>query len=228
MKPEAIASRIARRIGWHAGCLLAITLAGPGCHSASAPGAGSETTSPAATETPSGESTDPDRPSPVLPDAAFLLSEYASLELKLTAARDGSIQQVIVSKPSRAKLYDEYTRDWVAKHWKMPAAKADGPELREFIAPIVYPKASRPPGGYYPPPDYPVRFIQERVTGLVIVEIKVAPSGQIESAVTISSSGHKPLDDYTTNWVQKKWKFPPSGKARRIFWPVTYLIDSGG
>jgi TonB family protein len=207
---------------------LALALIGAGCRSASAPGAGGGATSPAETEAPTGESADLDRPSPVLPDAAFLLSEYAALELKITAAPDGSIQQVIVSKPSRAKLYDEYTRDWVAKHWKMPAAKADEPELREFIAPIVYPKATRPPDGYYPPPNYPARFIEERVTGLVIVEIKVAPSGQIESAVTISSSGHKQLDDYTTNWVQKKWKFPPSGKPRRIFWPVTYLIVSGG
>jgi TonB family protein len=183
-----------------------------------------EAQSAAGTEEPAGGPIDPERPPPVLPEAAFLLSKYAALELTISAARDGSIQKVVISKPSQAKLYDEYTRDWVEKHWKMPTAKAEEADLRQFIAPIVYPKAQPPPGGFYPPPYYPVGIMQRRETGLVIVEVKVAPSGEIESARAIVSSGHKELDDHTVSWVQRKWKFPP-GEKRWVQSPFLYILQ---
>jgi TonB family protein len=163
------------------------------------------------------------RPSPVLPEPALFLGQYANLELTITANRDGSLQKVVISKKSKARLYDEYTRSWVDKHWRMPLAKPGEPDVRKFIAPIVYPKHKWPPGGYYPPPDYPVDYIREHVEGLVIIEIKVAPSGNIESTRTVLSSGNKGLDTHTEQWVRKQWKFPP-GEGRWYYWPVAYVV----
>jgi len=165
-------------------------------------------------------------PSPVLPPAAFFLSQYANLELTITATRDGSVQKVVISKKSRAQLYDEYTRKWVEKHWKMPPAKAGEPDLRKFIAPIVYPKGQPVPGGHFPDPDYPVTYIRNGIEGLVIIEMRIAPSGEIVDVRTIRSSGHRTLDEHTVRWVRKKWKFPP-GEERLYHWPVAYVIGSG-
>jgi TonB family protein len=165
----------------------------------------------------------PGCPPPVLPEAAFFLADYSKLELTITADRDGRVLKVVISKPSQAKLYDDYTRKWVETHWKMPVAKSGEPETRRFIAPIVYPKVKAPPGGYYPAPDYPLSYMQSRTEGLVIVEMTVAPSGKVESARAILSSGHKGLDDHTVQWVLKKWRFPP-GEARDLLWPVSYIM----
>ena len=145
----------------------------------------------------------PGCPSPVLPEPALFLGQYA--------------------KKSKARLYDEYTRSWVEKHWKMPPAKPGEPDVRKFIAPIVYPKHKWPPGGYYPPPDYPGDYIREHVEGLVIIEIKVAPSGHIESTRTVLSSGNKGLDAHTEQWVRQQWKFPP-GEGHWYYWPVAYVV----
>src|SRR6185436_19763067 len=117
------------------------------------------------------EPSDPDRPSPVLPEKAFFLGEFAALELTITAARDGSVQKVVVSKPSRSKLYDEYTRNWVEKNWKMPPAQPAEGDLRKFIAPIVYPKRAKPSAGSFPAPTYPAAYMRDRVEGLLIVEV---------------------------------------------------------
>src|SRR6185369_16500437 len=118
---------------------------------------------------------------------AFFLGEYANLELTITANRDGSLQKVVISKKSQARLYDEYTRSWVEKHWKMAPARPDEPDARKFIAPIVYPNNAWPSGGRFPPPDYPAAYIRDRIEGLVVIEIAVAPSGKIESTRTVLS-----------------------------------------
>jgi TonB family protein len=207
-------------IGIEVGLILVLFAAGcqspsPRCLVAEAPSLGAEQ--------PAADSVDPDRPAPVLPQIAMFLGEYAALELTITAARDGSVQRVEISKPSRAKLYDQYTRDWVEKHWKMPVARAGEPDARKFIAPIVYPKPPKLPDGYFPAPGYPAEYLDKRLEGLVIVDLMVAPSGMIETARTVLSSGHKGLDAYTADWARKKWKFPP-GERRCYRWPVTYML----
>ncbi len=208
--------------------VFALALSVAGCRTASDPGPGKEEV-PESTasfaEPPPPEPQDPDRPAPVLPPSAFLLASYSSLELRITAARDGSIQKVAISKPSQARLYDEPTRAWVEKHWKMPAARPEEPDLRDFIAPIVYPKSNFKPGGYQPPPPYPHDLLVGRVSGFVILEILVATSGKVESARAVASSGNKHLDKYTVDWVLKKWSFPAGQKPRWIQWPVSYLIE---
>lgn len=198
-------------------CVLPIALAGQASF------AGPQAEAPwSAPEKPSGETNS--CPSPVLPESALALGQYANLELTLTANRDGSLQKVIISKQSRARLYDEYTRSWVEKHWKMPPAKPDDPEVRKFIAPIVYPKKELPPGGRFPPPNYPAALMRQHIQGLVIIEILVAPSGEVESTRTIVSSGHKDLDAHSEQWVHKHWKFP-AGEKCTVYWPVVYKIQ---
>jgi TonB family protein len=176
-----------------------------------------------APETDSEQVPDPDRPAPVLPPVAFFLGQYAALELNITAGPDGSVQKVIVSKPSQARLYDEYTRKWVEQHWKMPPAKPGEPPVRSFIAPIVYPKRKFPDGGRYPPPYYPRQYLTAHIEGLVIVEMNVDASGRVESTRIVRSSGHEGLDEYTTDWVRKYWRFP-TGEQRQYEWPVAYLM----
>ncbi len=168
------------------------------------------------------EPENPDRPRPVLPEAAFFLGEYAALELTINAHPDGSLGSVVVSKPSRAKLYDEYTRNWVETHWKMPSAKADDPDLRRFIAPIVYPHKA-PPGGKYPAPPYPGMFMEQHIQGLVLLGIDVSPEGKVEEARILISSGNKRLDNYTMDWVKSHWAFP-SGPERNYACPISFVF----
>jgi TonB family protein len=154
--------------------------------------------------------------------AATLLGDFANLELTISADRAGLIQKVEISKPSQAKIFDEQTRAWVEKHWKMPTAQPSEPDSRLFIAPIVYPKAHFPAGGKYPAPEYPSNLIRDGIWGVVILEIEVAESGHVESTTVVRSSGSKALDDNTGDWVLKRWLFPP-GK-RVVIWRCEYQI----
>jgi len=201
---------------------LALIILETGCRSPSTDEVGSGARRDPALEESHPEPGDPDRPSPVLPEKAFFLGEFAALELTITAARDGSVQKVVVSKPSRAKVYDEYTRNWVEKNWKMPPARPGEADLRKFIAPIVYPKG-KPRGGSFPIPPYPPAYVRDRVEGLLVLDVTVAASGDVEAAQTVMSSGNKSLDSFTEDWVRRKWKFPPGGE-RSYRCPFTYLV----
>src|SRR5947209_11181335 len=61
---------------------------------------------------------DPDRPPPVLPPEALFVGAYGNLELTISVDRAGSVRSVSISKPSKAKLYDQHSRVWVEKKWK--------------------------------------------------------------------------------------------------------------
>src|SRR5688572_15021332 len=114
---------------------------------------------------------DPDRPPPPLPIEAIITGPH-SLELTITATRDGSVRDVKVSKRSKLKELDEYTRKWVELKWKMPAAKPEEPDLRTFIAPFVYPKGGTwPKGGKFPAPPYPPGILIMRQEGIVVLDI---------------------------------------------------------
>lgn len=203
--------------------LLLIVICGA-CQSTPKPNNEGETSRElAAEQSDSQPAPDPDRPAPVLPPVAFFLGEYAALELTITAGPDGSVQKVVVSKPSRARLYDEYTRKWVEQHWKMPHAQSGEPLVRTFIAPIVYPKRELPREGRYPPPYYPHQYERAHIEGLVIVEMNVSSTGKVESTRIVRSSGHPGLDEHTADWVRKYWKFPP-GEPRQYEWPCAYLM----
>jgi len=154
--------------------------------------------------------------------AATLLGDFANLELTISADRAGLIQKVEISKPSQAKIFDEPTRAWVEKHWKMPPAQASEPDSRVFIAPIVYPKGHTPEGGKYPAPEYPFNLMRDRVQGLVVLEIGVNESGHIESATVLLSTGSKVLGEHTRDWVLKHWVFPPGRRA--VIWRCEYQM----
>ena len=169
------------------------------------------------------ESQDPDRPSPPIPESAFLLlGDFGNVELMITANRDGSIQKVEISRPSEAKFLDEPTRVWVQEHWKMPTAKPNEPDSRKFIAPIVYPKGEKPLDGHFPAPNYPRELLRNRVQGLVVLKIGVEESGNIESTTVLMSTGSEKLGEHTRAYILRNWKFPPGRTV--ILWRCEYRI----
>jgi len=218
MNRSALLQELAQPTCWSI-CLLLFILSAAGCQSTSTTKPIQEKSSSSEEEHSAEEDSNPDRPPPVLPTTAFFLSQYAALGLTITAATDGSVQKVVISKPSRAKLYDEYTRKWVEQHWKMPPAKLAEPEERKFVAPIIYPKKAKRPAGYFPAPPYPSYLIQNKIEGFVVIEMTISTSGKVEDAHPIVSSGHKELDNYTANWVRTNWKFTP-GEERVYQWPT--------
>jgi len=172
------------------------------------------------------ESEDPDRPSPPVPNsAALLLGDFGNVELAITANRDGLIQKVEISRPSKAKFLDEPTRAWVETHWKMPPAQPNEPDSRKFIAPIVFPKGRFPVGGHFPPPSYPSELMRARVEGLVVLQIVIDESGSVESATVLLSTGSKALGEHTRAHVLKHWKFPPGRNI--VLWPCEFRIRYG-
>jgi TonB family protein len=145
------------------------------------------------------------------------------MELLITADPAGVIQKVEIAKPSKAKILDEYTRDWVEKHWKMPPSKTSALGLRKFSAPIVYPKGFRPMGGKFPDPPYPTYLMRQGVQGLIVLEIVVAQSGHIDDVKVLLSSDSKTLDEQTRSWVLKHWEFPP-GSAETYYWHCEFRL----
>ena len=197
-------------------------LLGAGCSSVS-PNVASDPSNPDAGP-PGQEVADPDRPPPQLPEYALFLGDYGDCELTIKAWRDGTIQQVTISKPSTGKVYDEHIRSWVANKWKMPPASNSEPDLRSFIAPITFrTKSQWPAGGKFPPPPYPDLALKAHQEAIITVAMVVAEDGQIESAEVIGGSKITAFDKHTVDWVKRKWRFPP-GNQRQVYWSVAYLL----
>lgn len=165
-------------------------------------------------------------PSPPVPPEALFLGEWGDLELTIVADPEGKILNVTVSKPSEVKLFDERIRGWVQTNWNMGRAKEGLSGPRTFKAPIVFHGADRfPQGGKFPPPSYPWKLLQKGVRGSLAVTIKVQRSGTVESATVFVGSGSKELDEHTTTWVKKRWKFPPSEDGKVVYWVCHYQMD---
>jgi len=176
------------------------------------------TTQPSALEPP-----DPERPAPVLPQEALFLGKHANLDLNITAARDGSITKVAISKPSHVRVYDEYIRNWVQEHWKMPEAKTREADLRTIIAPIVFPESGMGDPKRYPSPPYPSGSMADHEEGFVFLLLKVNSAGSVESAKVLKGTGHPRLDNHTVRWVCSKWSFP-EGQGGQYYLPIVYLL----
>jgi len=69
---------------------------------------------------------------------------------------------------------------------------------------------------FSPSPAYPPAALAARLTGRVIVRIKVSATGAVESALIHRSSGHRSLDEAALAAV-RRWRFEP---ARRLGIPV--------
>lgn len=166
-------------------------------------------------------------PSPPVPAEALFLGEWGDLELTIVADPEGKILSATVSKPSEVKLFDERVRDWVEKNWRMGRAKEGRGGPRTFKAPIVFHGADRfPQGGKFPPPSYPWKLLQKGVQGSLAVTIKVEPSGMVESASVFVGSGSRELDEHTTSWVKKRWRFPALSQGKVVYWVCHYRRDS--
>ena len=109
------------------------------------------------------------------------------------------------------------------------------------LAPITHaappPVATRPPapsgskvftgkeeGGSFPQPSYPQeaaqKHMQGTVTNLVVVDVNGVPS----SVETFSTSGHFLLDDYSRQWIKRRWRWLP-GPTRTYLVPFTWQLQ---
>jgi TonB family protein len=170
------------------------------------------------------EPVDPDRPSPPVPEDALILGDWGNLELLISADRAGLITDVKIAKPSAVKILDDHTRTWVQQHWKMPPATAREPDVRQFVAPIIYPKLAYPKGGRYPPPNYPSPALHKRIEGVVALRLHVDETGHVDAISLLKSSGSQILDDHTCSHVRQRWRFP-AGKARLVWWTCIYKME---
>ena len=66
-----------------------------------------------------------------------------------------------------------------------------------------------------PPPKYPKRARRKGLQGIVVLEVLVDETGQVEELTVFTSSGHKVLDKAARKSV-KKWLFQPGTKGGKI------------
>lgn len=178
---------------------------------------------------PTASDADPQQPPPPVPKDALFVGDWGDVTLKITADPKGVVQKVAVLKASRIKVFDERIRLWVEKNWRMPADLTQK-KPRTFIAPIVFPRETRGPdvsgGGKYPSPQYPWILYRKRVVGVGVgLQINVARSGKVESTRLLVSSSIPGVDEYTRNWVQRKWQFPPADEERCYTWRCEYRLQ---
>jgi protein TonB len=77
--------------------------------------------------------------------------------------------------------------------------------------------------GKFPTPPYPSFARSRGLTGTVMLNIRVAPSGDVNGVSVAGSTGSSQLDDYAASWVSRRWKWP-AGAARAFRMPVTFRL----
>ncbi|MDZ4406160.1 TonB family protein [Prosthecobacter sp.] len=75
-----------------------------------------------------------------------------------------------------------------------------------------------------PKPPYPSFARNAGMQGTVLLSISVGPSGAVESATVIGSSGFSALDEPTASWVRRNWRWPV-GATGRYSQPIRFKID---
>lgn len=91
--------------------------------------------------------------------------------------------------------------------------------------PVQFNPSTAGDGGTYHPPTYPALALRNHYEGTTIIELKVAPSGAINSAVVYKSSGFPVLDEAALDVVKKRWRFPPAAQERWLHWPCTFKME---
>jgi TonB family protein len=80
-------------------------------------------------------------------------------------------------------------------------------------------------GGVYPKPPYPTWANRAGVQGDVMLEVYVTSAGVAHSITVSQTTGSRSLDNYTLEWVKKRWRFPV-GPERRYLVPFSYKLSS--
>ncbi len=74
-----------------------------------------------------------------------------------------------------------------------------------------------------PQPPYPSFARSRRMTGSVLVSILVDSSGTVISATVTRSCGFPELDNYTADFIRRRWRWPEGGR-RTFLQPVSYRL----
>ena len=78
--------------------------------------------------------------------------------------------------------------------------------------------------GTFPQPSYPPEAAQQRMQGTVTNLVVVDPSGVPTRVDVVSSSGHYTLDDYSKQWIKRRWRWLP-GETRTYLVPFTWQLQ---
>lgn len=75
-----------------------------------------------------------------------------------------------------------------------------------------------------PAPPYPSFAKSSNMQGTVRLSLSVGPSGAVEGATVISSTGFSQLDNYAASWVRRNWRFPATGSGKRYTLPLSFRL----
>ena len=75
-----------------------------------------------------------------------------------------------------------------------------------------------------PAPPYPSFAKSQNMQGTVRLSLSVGPSGAVEGATVVSSTGFSTLDTYAANWVRRNWRFPAADSGRRYTLPLSFRL----
>ncbi len=75
-----------------------------------------------------------------------------------------------------------------------------------------------------PAPPYPSFARARSMQGTVRLSISVGPSGAVEGASVIGSTGFSELDNYAAGWVRRNWRFPATGEGKRYTLPLKFQL----
>ena len=78
-------------------------------------------------------------------------------------------------------------------------------------------------GGFYPEPDYPPEAAKLKEQGTVTLHVIISADGSPVDVKLQQTSGSNTLDRYTSQFVRKRWKWPP-GQPRQYYVPVEYRL----
>lgn len=75
-----------------------------------------------------------------------------------------------------------------------------------------------------PAPPYPSFAKSQNMQGTVRLSLSVGPSGSVEGASVVSSTGFSALDNYAASWVRRNWRFPATGTGKRYTLPLSFRL----
>ena len=111
-----------------------------------------------------------------------------------------------------------------------PARMATAPPINN----VVISRPSAPPAvslftgeenrSDFPYPTYPLEARKRGMSGKIMFVADVDASGSCTKIEVKESSGHSYLDSYASDWVRRRWVWPP-GQVRRFEIPFTFSLE---
>lgn len=76
----------------------------------------------------------------------------------------------------------------------------------------------------YPYPPYPLEARKRGMSGKILFLAEVDASGSCTKIEIKQSCGHSFLDSYSSDWIRRRWVWPP-GPVRKFEIPLTFALD---